>query len=314
MTDNNTRESIMAVSEVGTEFVQSNGIRMAYQEFGDADAPVILLVAGLYNQLVRWPMEFCELLVARGFRVIRFDNRDIGLTDKMEGEAAPSLFRLALNSLFGMPVKVPYSLNDMAADTVGLLDALGVEKVHIVGISMGGMISQLVAGLYPDRVLSLTSIMSKTGAFGKGMASLAVARQMVKPIPRGTSALDNSVKTRQMFGSPAYLKSDHDVGVAVKAEFKRSHNPAGYLRQMAAIRSAPNRDKLLKSIVVPTLIIHGNQDLLVAVSGGVETKKQIPHAKLVRFEGMGHTLPQPLLAEFADLIKQTADSTLTLHP
>ena len=304
MTNNKTEEP-------GTQFVQSNGIRMAYQQFGDDDAPVVLLIAGLYNQLIRWPIELCELLVERGFRVIRFDNRDIGLTDKMEGEVAPSFFRLGLNSLFGLPVKVPYSLNDMAADTVGLLDALKIESAHIVGMSMGGMISQLVAGLYPTRALSLTSIMSKTGAFGNGGASLAVARQMVKPIPKGTSALDNSVKTRQMFGSPGYLESDEDVAIDVKAEFKRSNNPAGYLRQLAAIRSAPSRNGLLNTLKIPVLIIHGNQDLLVDVSGAVATKQQVPHAKLVRFEGMGHTLPQPLLAEFADLIQQTANSAST---
>ena len=304
MTNNKTEEP-------GTQFVQSNGIRMAYQQFGDDDAPVVLLIAGLYNQLIRWPIELCELLVERGFRVVRFDNRDIGLTDKMEGEVAPSFFRLGLNSLFGVPVKVPYSLNDMAADTVGLLDALNIESAHIVGMSMGGMISQLVAGLYPTRALSLTSIMSKTGAFGNGGASLAVARQMVKPIPKGTSALDNSVKTRQMFGSPGYLESDEEVAIDVKAEFKRSNNPAGYLRQLAAIRSAPSRNGLLNTLKIPVLIIHGNQDLLVDVSGAVATKQQVPHAKLVRFEGMGHTLPQPLLAEFADLIQQTANSAST---
>ena len=306
MTNNKTQE-------LNTQFVQSNGIRMAYEEFGDADAPVVLLVAGLYNQLIRWPLEFCDLLVERGFRVVRFDNRDIGLTDKMEGEVAPSFLRLGLSSLLGIPVKVPYTLNDMAADTVGLLDALDIKAAHIVGMSMGGMISQLVAGLYPDRVLSLTSIMSKTGAFGKGGASLAVARQMVKPIPKGTSALDNSVMTRQMFGSPAYPESDEEVAIAVKSEFKRSNNPAGYLRQMAAIRSAPNRNKLLNELKMPVLIIHGKQDTLVDVSGGIETKKQISHAKLVLFEGMGHTLPQPLLAQFADLIKQTADSARTIR-
>ena len=304
MTNNKTEEP-------GTQFVQSNGIRMAYQQVGDDDAPVVLLIAGLYNQLIRWPIELCELLVERGFRVIRFDNRDIGLTDKMEGEVAPSFFRLGLNSLFGLPVKVPYSLNDMAADTLGLLDALKIESAHIVGMSMGGMISQLVAGLYPTRALSLTSIMSKTGAFGNGGASLAVARQMVKPIPKGTSALDNSVKTRQMFGSPGYLESDEDVAIDVKAEFKRSNNPAGYLRQLAAIRSAPSRNALLNTLKIPVLIIHGNQDLLVNVSGAIATKQQVPHAKLVRFEGMGHTLPQPLLAEFADLIQQTANSAST---
>ena len=305
MTESSTK-STNGISELGTEFVQSNGIRMAYQEFGRAEDPVVLLVAGLYNQLIRWPMEFCDLLVAHGFRVIRFDNRDIGLTDKMDDAVAPSLFRLAINSWFGIPVNVPYSLNDMAADTVGLLDALGIAKVHIVGISMGGMISQLVAGLYPERVLSLTSIMSKTGGFGKGMASFAVARQMVKPIPKGTSSLENSVRTRQMFGSPAYPVSDDEVRADVKAEFKRSNNPSGYLRQMAAIRAAPSRKKLLRTIVAPTLIIHGNQDLLVDVSGGIDTKKHIPHAELVRYEGMGHTLPKSLLPEFAQMIADIA--------
>lgn len=305
MTESSTK-STNGISELGTEFVQSNGIRMAYQEFGRAEDPVVLLVAGLYNQLIRWPMEFCDLLVAHGFRVIRFDNRDIGLTDKMDDAVAPSLFRLAINSWFGIPVNLPYSLNDMAADTVGLLDALGIAKVHIVGISMGGMISQLVAGLYPERVLSLTSIMSKTGGFGKGMASFAVARQMVKPIPKGTSALENSVRTRQMFGSPAYPVSDDEVRADVKAEFKRSNNPSGYLRQMAAIRAAPSRKKLLRTIVAPTLIIHGNQDLLVDVSGGIDTKEQIPHAELVRYEGMGHTLPKSLLPEFAQMIADIA--------
>ena len=194
----------------------------------------------------------------------------------------------------------------MAADTVGLLDALDIKAVHIVGMSMGGMISQLVAGLYPERVLSLTSIMSKTGGFGKGMASFAVARQMVKPIPKGTSALENSVRTRQMFGSPAYPVSDDEVRADVKAEFKRSNNPSGYLRQMAAIRAAPSRKKLLRTIVAPTLIIHGNQDLLVDVSGGIDTKEQIPHAELVRYEGMGHTLPKSLLPEFAQMIADIA--------
>jgi pimeloyl-ACP methyl ester carboxylesterase len=300
-------KSISSGTDGETKFVLSNGINMAYQSFGDTKAPAILLVAGLYNQLIRWPLPFCQLLVDRGFRVIRFDNRDIGLTDKMEGQVAPGFFRLALNSLFGIPVKTPYSLDDMAADTVGLMDALGITKAHIVGMSMGGMISQLIAGLYPNRVHSLTSIMSTTGAIGKGSASFAVARQMVKPIPRGISALDNSVATRQMFASPGYPQTDAEVSGEVEVEFKRSNNPAGYLRQMAAIRTAKNRNQLLKTIKVPTLIIHGNQDLLVNVSGGEETKKYISHAIFARFDGMGHTLPEALLVTFADLIRTNAD-------
>jgi pimeloyl-ACP methyl ester carboxylesterase len=261
--------------------------------------------------LIRWPTAFCELLIAHGYRVIRFDNRDIGLTEKMDNQTAPTLFRLALRSLFGIPAEVPYTLEDMADDTVGLMDALGIEKAHIVGMSMGGMISQLVACLYPERILSLTSIMSTTGAFGKGMASFAVARQMVKPIPKGVSALENSVNTRQMFASPAYPQTDEEVAAEVRREFQRSNYPAGYLRQMAAIRVAPNRKNLLRQLKLPTLIIHGNHDTLVDVSGGIETKKHVAHAKLVRFEGMGHTLPDALLERFADLIHETASQART---
>jgi pimeloyl-ACP methyl ester carboxylesterase len=294
-----------------TKFVQSNSIRMAYESMGPDEGTVIILVAGLYNQLIRWPTAFCELLIAHGYRVIRFDNRDIGLTEKMDNQTAPTLFRLALRSLFGIPAEVPYTLEDMADDTVGLMDALDIEKAHIVGMSMGGMISQLVACLYPERILSLTSIMSTTGAFGKGMASFAVARQMVKPIPKGVSALENSVNTRQMFASPAYPQTDEEVAAEVKREFQRSNYPAGYLRQMAAIRVAPNRKNLLRQLKLPTLIIHGNQDTLVDVSGGIETKKRIAHAKLVRFEGMGHTLPAALLERFADLIHETASQART---
>lgn len=295
-----------ADTEANTRFVTANGIRIAYREHGDIRGPVLLLIAGIYNQLIRWPDEFIDLLVERGFRVIRFDNRDIGLTEKMTGQKAPSVTRITLRLLFGLPVNVPYTLDDMAHDTVGLMDSLGIDKAHIVGMSMGGMIAQIVTILNPDRVLSLTSIMSTTGAFGKGGASLKVARQMVAPIPKNRTALENSVITRQMFGSPAYPQTDAEVTESVAQEFSRSSNPAGYLRQMAAVRLAPSRNDQLRKVKVPTLIIHGNQDLLVNVSGGIETKKCVRHARFVRFEGMGHNLPQVLLPQFADLIKDIA--------
>ena len=293
-----------------TKFLQSNGLRVAYETFGDPTDPTILLVAGLYNQLVRWPVELCELLVAQGYRVVRFDNRDIGLTDKMNGIRAPSFLRLLLNHYLGIPVSAPYSLNDMAADTVGVMDALDVKQAHIVGMSMGGMISQLVTGLYPDRILSLTSIMSTSGEWGKGVASLKVARQMTKATSKNRTALDNSVETWRIIGSPAYPMSDELVRAQLIAEHKRSNYPAGYMRQIAAIRTAPGRAKLLQTIKVPALVIHGQQDLLVPVSGGIDTAKHIPQAELALFEGMGHTLPQALLKTFAELIvKNTKKST-----
>lgn len=285
-----------------TKFLQSNGLRMAYEEFGDPADPAILLVAGLYNQLVRWPLKFCELLVANGFRVIRFDNRDIGLTDKMDGVRAPSFFRLALKHYLRIPISAPYSLDDMADDTVGVLDALNIQQAHIVGMSMGGMISQLVTAKYPHRILSLTSIMSTSGERGKGVASAKVSAAMLQPVTKERSALDNAVNIWQLIGSPAYPMSDDDVRTLIKAEHKRSSNPAGYMRQIAAIRTAPGRAKLLSAITAPVLIIHGNQDLLVPVSGGIDTAKHIAHAQLELFEGMGHTLPAELLPRFVELI------------
>lgn len=295
------------VKKDSTKYLQSNGLRMAYEEFGDPADPAILLVAGLYNQLVRWPVAFCELLVAKGFRVIRFDNRDIGLTDKMDGIKAPTFLRLLLKYYLGVPVTAPYSLDDMAADTLGVLDALNIKQAHIVGMSMGGMISQLVTAKYPDRILSLTSIMSTSGERGKGLATLKVMSSMVKPVTKERTALDNAAEIWQMIGSPAYPMSDEDVRSLIKAEHKRSSNPAGYMRQIAAIRTAPGRGKLLKTITAPVLIIHGNQDVLVPLSGGIDTAKHIAHAQLERFEGMGHTLPHALLPNFADLIAANAE-------
>lgn len=289
-------------AENHTKFVCANNIKIAYEEFGNPEDPVILLVAGLYNQLIRWPVEFCQLLVARGFRVIRFDNRDIDLSEKMDGVKAPGYLRLFLSDAFGVPLKPPYSLDDMAEDTIGILDGLNVQRAHIVGMSMGGMISQIVAARYPERILSLTSIMSTSGVRGKGVASIAVSLQMLKPVIKGRSAVDNAVDIWRMIGSPAYPISDEKLREIVVEEFQRSSNPAAYMRHIAAVKGAPNRVALLNSIKLPVLIIHGRQDRLVPVSGGIDTAKHIPHARLHLFEGMGHNLPQPLLAEFAELI------------
>jgi pimeloyl-ACP methyl ester carboxylesterase len=190
----------------------------------------------------------------------------------------------------------------MADDTVGVLDALNIQQAHIVGMSMGGMISQLVTAKYPHRILSLTSIMSTSGERGKGVASAKVSAAMLQPVTKERSALDNAVNIWQLIGSPAYPMSDDDVRTLIKAEHKRSSNPAGYMRQIAAIRSAPGRAKLLRAITAPVLIIHGNQDLLVPVSGGIDTAKHIAHSQLELFEGMGHTLPAELLPRFVELI------------
>ena len=295
------------IDDKNTQYLVSNGLRLAYQDFGDKKDAVILLVAGLNNQMVRWPLAFCDLLVSRGFRVIRFDNRDIGLSEKMDGVEAPGIFRLFLKHYLRIPVVAPYSLEDMARDTLGVLDALEIDRAHIVGMSMGGMISQLVAVHNPQRILSLTSIMSTSGEWGKGVASLKVSRQMLRPSSEDRTALDNGVDTWRMIGSPAYPLSEREIEAILRAEYKRSSNPAGYLRQIAAVRTASGRGSLLATLRMPVLIIHGREVLLVPVSGGIDTAKHIPHATLKIFDGMGHDLPAQLLPEFTDLIVENAN-------
>ena len=294
------------INDKKTQYLVSNGLRLAYQDFGKPEDPVILLVAGLNNQMVRWPLDLCDLLVSRGYRVIRFDNRDIGLSEKMEGVEAPGVFRLFLKHYLRIPVDAPYSLDDMAEDTVGVLDALSIDHAHIVGMSMGGMISQLVAAHYPQRILSLTSMMSTSGEWGKGVASIKVSRQMLRPVSKDRTALENGVDTWRMIGSPGYPLSEKEIEAILRAEYKRSSNPAGYLRQIAAVRTAPGRGSLLSKLKMPVLIIHGREDLLVPVSGGIDTAKHIPHANLKIFDGMGHDLPKQLLPEFTDLIVENA--------
>ena len=294
------------INDKNTQYLISNGLRLAYQDFGKPEDPVILLVAGLNNQMVRWPLDLCDLLVSRGYRVIRFDNRDIGLSEKMEGVEAPRVFRLFLKHYLRIPVDAPYSLDDMAEDTVGVLDALSIDHAHIVGMSMGGMISQLVAAHYPQRIRSLTSMMSTSGEWGKGVASLKVSRQMLRPVSKDQTALENGVDTWRMIGSPGYPLSEREIEAILRAEYKRSSNPAGYLRQIAAVRTAPGRASLLSKLRMPVLIIHGREDLLVPVSGGIDTAKHIPHATLKIFDGMGHDLPKQLLPEFTDLIVENA--------
>ena len=301
-------DGLVGFSDQPTRFITSNGIKLAYETFGSIRDKPLILVAGLYNQLVRWPVIFCNYLVERGFYVIRFDNRDIGLSDHMRGATAPGFLKQALKYRFGLPVNAPYSLNDMARDSVGLLDALNIKKAHFVGMSMGGMICQIIAGAFPDRVISLTSMMSSSGVVGKGKPSWRMSYQMIKRPSGKKSQIDITVETLQMFGSPKYRVSDDMIRAMVEAENKRSKNPAGYYRQLAAINTSGNRVSLLRSINTPSLIIHGKEDLLVPVDGGIDTAKHIAGSRLVLYDGMGHDLPIPLLENFAELIADNGNS------
>ncbi len=286
------------------QYVRANGMELAYDEFGDHPSPVILLIMGLATQMIAWPEEFCRGLAACGYRVIRFDNRDIGLSQKMDGIRVPGMLKLAAYSRLNLPLKVPYRLDDMAQDAIGVLDALEIRSAHIVGASMGGMIAQLVAGQFPGRVLSLTSIMSTSGRRSLPGVRRKVAMHMLRrPASADPQAiLDYSMRTRRLIGSPAYQSTDEVLREKVTRSLQRSYYPAGGARQMAAIMASGDRVALLQKVTVPTLVIHGKADPLVPMAGGIDTAGLVRGAQLELIDGMGHDLPQPLLARFVDLI------------
>ncbi|CAA0119013.1 Aclacinomycin methylesterase RdmC [Halioglobus japonicus] len=289
-------------------YVHANGIKLAYDEFGQPGQPVILLIMGLGTQMIAWPEAFCQALAMRGYRVIRFDNRDIGLSEKMEGGRLPHVLKMAAFSRFNLPLNVPYKLQDMAQDAVGLMDALDIDAAHIVGASMGGMIAQLVAGHFPFRVLSLTSIMSSSGRKNLPGAKREVALHMLRrPKRSDPEALQEyAIRTWRLIGSPGYQPSDAALREKLTRSFERSYYPAGHSRHMAAIMASGDRLDVLKKVVAPTLVIHGKDDPLVPMEGGIDTARLVRGARLELFEGMGHDLPEPLLPQFVDMICETA--------
>ncbi|MFC3711521.1 alpha/beta fold hydrolase [Sphingoaurantiacus capsulatus] len=287
----------------------ANGIEIEYESFGPASgAETVLLIMGLGAQLTLWPVELCNALVARGYRVVRYDNRDVGLSTKFDGAVAPDLPTLLGAMMAGQDPKVPYSLEDMAADAIGLLDALGIDKAHIVGASMGGMIAQVVAIEYPARTLSLTSIMSTTGNPMLPPASPeAMGALLGRPESNDVDTLvDFGVKVARAIGSPKYPADEALLRARVRRDVDRSVYPAGFARQLAAIYANGDRRARLATIKAPTLVIHGEADPLVPVHGGRDTAANIPGAELVEIEGMGHDLPVPLVEQIADAIDKVA--------
>src|SRR6056300_650394 len=282
-----------------------NGITIEFEEYGSGDP--LLLVMGLSGQLTDWPPELIEHLVAAGFRVIAPDNRDIGLSTEMSGEG---LARSALvKAMLGRPVKAPYSLSDMASDAVGVLDHLDIDRAHVVGMSMGGMISQEIAIGWPDRVLSLTSIMSHTGDRRHGLAKPSLSWRITRlgdPDPSNpSSVVDNSMKIWQWISGPTY-----DEAVArelIEAGVERSIRVQGTARQTAAIFASRDRTPLLASVKCPTLVVHGMVDPLVTPSGGRTTAKAVPGARLIEFPEMGHDLPTNRIPEIVEEIRRNAD-------
>lgn len=283
--------------------VSANGIELCYDVFGDSTAEPMVMIMGLGAQMIHWDDEFCRDIAARGFRVIRFDNRDIGLSSKMAGGKPLTIFELAKLRYFGVPVAAPYKLSDMAADVVGLLDALGIEAAHVVGASMGGMIAQELAIEHPSRVRSLVSIMSTTGHPRLPQPGRAVA---VKLLQKQPTTYDESVarfKQTWLFLRVGSFPEDEarDLDRAHRT-YARGLEPEGVNRQLRAILASGSRKERLASVTAPTLVIHGKVDPLVHPAGGRDTAASIPGARLMMIDGMGHALPISMWREVIDAI------------
>ena len=274
-------------------------LELCYETFGSATAPPVLLIMGLASQMLLWDDQFCEQLASRGFRVIRFDNRDVGRSSHLRGAIIPSRWQLLRRSASG----AAYTLEEMAADSVGLLDALEIRAAHIVGASMGGMIAQLVAINHPERVLSLVSIMSTTGNTRVGKPQPKMMMRLMRKTQREREAyIADHIDTYRAIGSKQYDFEEEYKRERAARLFDRGIYPAGSARQLGAVASAPDRTGALAGVRVPTTVIHGDADPLVDVSGGRATAEAIPGARLVIFPGMGHDLPRALWPEIIDAI------------
>lgn len=289
--------------------ITANGVSLEYEAYGDPARPPLLLIMGLGAQLTLWPIELVDALVARGYYVIRYDNRDIGLSQKFTQHPVPNPRRVAVMRLFGLRAKLAYRLSDMAADAVGLLDALGIARAHVVGASMGGMIAQLVAATYPDRVLSLTSIMSTTGNRRLPAAKKEALEALITPPPANATLdqmIPHVIRISHAIGSPGYPSAEDRLIDRITRDYTRSFHPTGPGRQLAAILDDGDRRARLKAVTAPTLVLHGADDPLVPVEGGKDTAAAIPGARLHVIPGMGHDLPLELVDEVADQIAAIA--------
>jgi pimeloyl-ACP methyl ester carboxylesterase len=266
------------------------GITLCYDQHGSPDDEPLLLVMGLGTQMIAWPQGFIDLLVAEGFHVTRFDNRDIGRSTKLRHIRPPGLGALLTRS----KAAGGYLLGDMAQDAVGLLDAIGIERAHVVGVSMGGMIAQTMAARHPQRVASLTSIMSTTGHRLKGQPALSVYPMLLRrPAPTPELLVERLVKTFARIGSPGFEHDEAELRHLIHASIQRSDggDQAGTSRQMMAIMASGDRTAELRRITAPTVVVHGTKDILVRPSGGRATARAIPGAQLAWIKGMGHDLP-----------------------
>jgi pimeloyl-ACP methyl ester carboxylesterase len=281
----------------------ANGIEISYQEIGDPGAEPLLLVMGLATQMLAWDERFCATLAERGFRVVRFDNRDVGRSTKIEAAGLPR----RTDMLLGRRRTAPYLLRDMAADTAGLMDHLGIESAHLVGASMGGMIAQTLAIRRPERVRSLVSMMSGTGNRWLGVpARKALGALFARPGAGREAAIEHTVGIFRTIGSPAYPMDEDRMRELAAASYDRSHSRAGIARQLHAITASGDRTAALRKLRLPATVIHGTSDPLIRPVAGRATARAIPGAHLRLIDGMGHDLPEGLWPTFADEIEATA--------
>jgi pimeloyl-ACP methyl ester carboxylesterase len=285
-------------------FCRVGDIEICYETFGSPENPAVLLIMGLGTQMLAWHEDFCERLADRGYFVIRHDNRDIGRSSRMEGAPTPTLLQLARRD----PRSAAYTLSDMAGDSVGVLDHLGIERAHVVGASMGGMIAQTIAIRYPHRTLSLVSIMSNTGSFWTGQPALTMYAILLRPVPADRSEfIQRAVDTFAKIGGTGFEPDVEDLRDIASRSYDRGHDPKGSSRQLGAIIADRDRTPQLAKLRMPVTVIHGADDKLVRKSGGRATARAVPQAKLVEIPGMGHSLPRGAWPAIIDAIVETAE-------
>lgn len=299
------------VAHSSEKIVKANNIEINYDSFGDRKNPALLLIMGFACPMIIWKEEFCQELAQKGYFVIRFDNRDIGLSSKMDNLPIPNVMRLTAALQQGEHPDVPYKLSDMAKDTIGLLDALQIDKVHVVGVSMGGMIAQTMAIEYPSRIKTLTSMSSTTGNPKLPQATPeAMAALLTPPSPDKAKNIDDSIKVWKVLHGPKYPFPEQFIRERSEKVFIRNFYPAGLARQYAAILGSGSRNRYLKNLHIPTLVIHGNADPLIPFDAGKDTANSIPGATLLIIDGMGHTIPDEVAPQIIDAIVENTKKNM----
>ena len=298
------------MAEVNAQLARAGEVDIAYQTLGDPADPPLLLVMGLGMQLIHWDLQLCRQLAERGFHVIRFDNRDVGASSKIDAPV-PNLMR----AMAGLSIDAPYLLSDMADDGFGLLDHLGIERAHVLGASMGGMIAQTMAIRRPERVLSLASLMSTTGERRYGRPKLRLWSLFMQRAPRRREEyVEYFVRVFRMIGSPGFPPDEERLRELAAATYDRGHHPAGAARQLAAIMASGDRTAELRRLRVPTVVIHGTDDPLVPFRGGLATARAIPGAEFLAIRGMGHDLPSEVWPRIIDAVVANTERAATPQP